>query len=237
MVRTDYTAPYLSARSPVDRVYMGAETNITANVYDTESGINRITLDYTRDDWKSSASINISHIQNGSYVLTIPGQSAGSLVKFRIKALDYVGNVAQVNGSYIVKDRTMITCTTSEEITIDKAIVASGSISPSIANLSIILTFTTPNGTIIERSVRSESDGTYSVSLRPELMGDWHVEARVVGDGLHYPSESQTVAFRVVDTWISRNKTFILAACVGGGGSVGAFFFIRRRRQEEDYEE
>jgi hypothetical protein len=104
MIAGDYTPPSISnvvydpqKPQPNDAV------TVSANVIDTESGVKAVTLLYTtgEDTWTS---LPMSLSMGSNYTATIPKQSDGTIVEFKVKAEDNVGNtVESAVGSYTVK--------------------------------------------------------------------------------------------------------------------------------------
>ena len=232
MVKTDFKPPTIKIQNPVEKVYTGRETTITANVCDEDSGLETVQLDYTRDNWTTWDSLEMAPRQNQTYVATIPGQLAGSTVKYRIRAYDRIGNIAEIKSQFVVKSQTTTSCSVSEEtITIDREATVTGSIEPAIGNVTVMLTFTTPNGTSIKRYAYTLSDGTFSSKLKPDFIGIWSVRANILGDSARDPSGSASVSFVVADTWINQYKMYLIIAAAGGGAAaVGVFIYFRRRR-------
>ena len=172
MVKTDFEAPKLSIQDPTDEAYSGNETAITAYV-DEKYGLEKVLLNYTRDDWITWASIEMSTSQNQTYVGTIPGQPAGTTVKYRILAYDNAGNNAEVGGSYVVKNPTNITCTLSKSVIhYGENITLTGSISNGGATVTLNYTC----GDAVTSKLRStDSNGFFSDTHIPNKTGSWAV--------------------------------------------------------------
>ena len=104
MIVGDYTPPSISnvvydpkKPQPSDAV------TISANVIDTESGVKAVILLYTAGGgtWTS---LPMSLSTGSNYTAAIPKQSDGTIVEFKVKAEDNVGNtVESAVGSYTVK--------------------------------------------------------------------------------------------------------------------------------------
>jgi hypothetical protein len=84
---------------------------VSADITDAESGVKNATLQYTIDnstDWYGasthtvSMSLNMTARPQNSLALsfnaTIPGQSSGTRVRFRVVAYDFAGNNATIDG-------------------------------------------------------------------------------------------------------------------------------------------
>jgi len=322
MVKTDFETPELSIQDSVEAVYSNNEATITVHVED--SGLDTVLLNYTSDDWATSTAIEMTASQNQTYVGTIPGQPAGTTVKYRILASDNAGNIAEAQGSYVVKNPTNISCSlsksviyygenitvtgsishgrttvtlnythggiitskflstdssgfftdayfpdktgswmviaswagnetcfgassgyinftvektpmsitcniTKESITIGGNITITGSVYPIVENLTITLVFTTPNGSIIEQHVYTNSNGTFTASFKPNPIGSWRVQTKLSGDDLRCEAHSELKPFQVKDTWINQYKIYIMGAVAALVAVLVIGFFLRRR--------
>ena len=323
MVKTDFEAPKLSIQDPIEAAYSNNQTVITAYV-DEHSGLKKVLLNYTGDDWATSTAIEMAASQNQTYVGTIPGQPAGITVKYRVLAFDNAGNSVEVQGVYVVKNPTnvtlalsksvihygenitvtgsishgeatvplnytcddivtprllstnssgfftdvyfpnktgswavtvgwegnetcfgasgiyrnftvekttmSITCNVTEEsITIGENITVTGSVYPIVENLNVTLVFTTSNATI-EQYAYTNSNGTFTASFKPNLIGSWRVQTKLDGDDLRCEAYSELKPFRVNDTWINHYGIYIMAAVVAVVAVLVIGFFVRRRR-------
>jgi len=97
----DVTAPLLGipSRVPEGTVQPNQKVEIFVNVTDTESGVKNVTLYYNLNsdqNWtaKPMSYNSTSHVCNA----TIPGQPAGTYVRFKIVAYDKAGNNATRDG-------------------------------------------------------------------------------------------------------------------------------------------
>jgi hypothetical protein len=96
-VKLDLTKPVFSVpvRAPAAEVQPHEPVRISVNVTDEVSGIQNVTLQYSLDSgvtWIAEAmALNVS---TGLYEAGIPGQPAGTLVKYRLTACDWAGNNA-----------------------------------------------------------------------------------------------------------------------------------------------
>lgn len=98
----DSAAPIIDvpSRVPEGDVQPLQEVKISVNVTDTESGVKNASLFYTIHDGATWENITMNYNQSTRlYEAIIPGQEAGTLVKFKIVAYDWVGNNATRNGT------------------------------------------------------------------------------------------------------------------------------------------
>jgi hypothetical protein len=324
MVKTDFEAPKLMIQDPIEATYPNNETVITAYI-DENSGLKKVLLNYTGDDWATWTSMDMTASQNQTYIGIIPGQPAGTIVEYRILAFDNAGNKAEAQGSYTVKNPTNITCSLSESVihygenititgstshggttvtlnyacgddvtsklvstdsdgffsdtylpnktgswavlvywagnetcfgassgymnfTVEKALMSitcnvtrqtitighnitvTGIVYPVVENACVILVFTMPNGSTIEHHAHTDSNGTFTISFKPDTIGFWRVQAKFDGDDLRDEAYSEAQSFRVNDTWINQYMIYIMGAVVGIVAVLVVGFFVWRRR-------
>ncbi len=331
MVKTDFDLPTISLCNATEKAYSGNETLVCAQVEDEKSSIIWVLMNYTTDNWETWYASQMSTSQNTTYIGTIPGQPAGSFVKYMVKASDSAENIATMNGEYVVKNPTNVTFTLSDSVvyggenitvqgwiipggvsvrlnytctdtTISKLVSASsdgffsdeytpteigcwtvsaawsgnetyyevfsdlknftvqkaptsidftiseaaitiggeinisGSISPTLGNMKVELKFTTPEETVIQSDVYTTSDGTFSTTFKPDLVGSWSAEVKLTGDSLRQSATNESKSFAVNDTmintfiaFIDQYKLYILVA-IGVAASVsGVLIYLRRR--------
>ncbi len=179
MIKTDFDAPQLSIKDPVERAYPSDETAIIADVFD-ENDLERVWLTYTGDNWLTSASVDMTEDQNGTYTATIPRQPAGTFVKYKVSAGDVAENRAEVKGNFTVKKPTEIEISLSRYLCqVDEAVEVNGSISHGGAIVTLNYTC---KDTESLRSVRADSNGFFSDLYTPSSFGVWTISASWPGD-------------------------------------------------------
>ena len=105
------------------------------------------------------------------------------------------------------KISTSISCIpSSTSLEIGSIIGISGTITPARSGVIVELSYTMPNETIIGRIVTSSSDGSYSDTYTPTMIGSWSVAASWDGDPLHEGASSSEVGFSV--SQISTSNSF-----------------------------
>jgi len=89
------------SRSPPTGVQPGQSVIVTVNVTDLQSGVRNVTLFYTVDNgttWENETMYSNLQFEY-SYEATIPGQTAGTQVRFKVFASDMLGNNATFDGT------------------------------------------------------------------------------------------------------------------------------------------
>lgn len=90
----------IPSRVPEGDVQPNQEVKVLVNVTDDESGVKNVTLFYTINNGTSWENLTMDFNQSTSlYEATIPGQLAGTWVKFKIVAFDWVGNNSTRDGT------------------------------------------------------------------------------------------------------------------------------------------
>ncbi len=99
----------IPTRTPSGDVQPLQTVKITVNVTDANSGVKNVTLYYTTNNGASWQELAMSYNSGtGLYEATIPGQSAETLVKYKIVAYDNAGNNATRDGEAIYCIYTVI---------------------------------------------------------------------------------------------------------------------------------
>ncbi len=76
MVKTDFDAPELTIVDPVERMTPNNQTRITAHI-EEQCVLEAVTLNYTTDDWGTSAALEMTEPQTRTYNTTILGSQPG----------------------------------------------------------------------------------------------------------------------------------------------------------------
>lgn len=97
----------------------------------------------------------------------------------------------------VSKIESTITVTVSPEtLRKGEAIRVSGSIDPIGANAQVKLTYTSPEGFNLNSTVKTNADGSFSMSYRPDIDGFWSVNASWSGDQ-KYEGDWASTSFEV----------------------------------------
>ena len=130
-------------------------------------------------------------------VALVPGTPC-DLCSFYSKDAYYAENRPKLIISYTApKASSSISCSTSSSsIASGESITVSGSISPPHSDVSVILTYTRPNGTLVTKTVNATA-GSYSDTYVLDMAGAWNVRASWEGDEDHLGATSSTVSFTV----------------------------------------
>jgi len=113
----------------------------------------------------------------------------------------YEGAESNTIAVHVRKTMTELSCFVSKDIiTEGNSIVVSGSIKATLTGKTITLTYKKPNGSTLNRTATTGSDGSYSDSYTPDATGSWSVTASWDGDSAHSGTTSSSKSFIVVTT-------------------------------------
>jgi hypothetical protein len=130
------------------------------------------------------------------------------------------------------KMATEISCSVSKNtITEGDSIVVSGSLSNTLSGKTVTLTYRRPDGSTLNRTVTTGSDGSYSDSYTPDATGSWNVAASWEGDSTHSGATSSLKSFTVTPK--SFIETPLGMATVGGGiiVAIATIVLVLRKRK------
>ena len=131
------------------------------------------------------------------------------------------------------KMATDLSCSVSKNtLTEGDSTVVSGSLSATLSGKTVTLTYKRPDGSTLNRTATTGSDGSYSDSYTPAATGMWSVTASWEGDSMHNGATSSSQSFTVTP------KPFIDTplgmATVGGGITIVviiAIVLVLRKRK------
>jgi len=231
LVKTEFGKASLNPIDPPVRVHPNNETTLTFVSNSTD--LRNATLSYSVNKQTDYTVLNAQLVDNRTCTATIPGQPAGTTVKYKVEATDVFENVLTRSGNYTVKYASQLNLTArTEAISIGENITLNGLITPPDANLTITLVFTSTNGTF-EQTVCTQENGVFTASFRPSTQGSWLVQAAFKGNNILYASSSQSIKFNVnSQSFLSQYAMYIYAGVgAGAGTTIIAFFYIKKRRE------
>ena len=206
IIHTDQTSPELYAIDPIDEASANEFSEVSVYANDNESGIDRVILSYSVDDWQTSEDNIMAQLEPDIFITNIPGQAPGTKVDWNVTALDAVGNEASINGSYLIKLASEISVSaTPEEVVGNIPISVSGTISPAIQDEEITIHYINENKELNKTVVTNEI-GEYSDQFVPEASGTWEIQASWSGGDEYFSAENS--AYVVVEPLTSSLMIF-----------------------------
>jgi hypothetical protein len=224
MIKTEFNVNYLKPYIIPTKAYPNNDTVIAyiSNLAD----IKNATLQYSIDNWKNSTTLEMKIVDGKICKGTIPGQEAGSLINYMVKAYDVLENFLSANGSYMVKyPSTLNISLIGEVIRLGENITVKGHLTPRVKNALITIYFTSTNQSKILIATTME-DGSFEVSMKPETLGKWDVQAEFEGDEFIDGSISQQLTFNVEESPLTKYSIYI--GGMGAAAAIGVVIYIRK---------
>jgi hypothetical protein len=229
LVKTEFGNACLKPVNPPLLVYPDNETALTfvSNMTDLTS----VAFYYSVDDWKNLTALSMELIDNRTSIAVIPGQPAGTTVKYKAEGVDVLENVLTCNGSYTVKYASQLDITLEAgAVLIGENITVTGLITPPSENVSITLIYTSTNGTF-QQTANAIANGTFTASFKPPAEVDWHVQAVFEGNNMLYGSSSPSLKFTVEPPSLFSQYSMYIFAGAGAGIAITAIVYVAKRRE------
>jgi len=174
-------------------------TEETALVYLNAKQIGRTDLWAARIDREYPQVQEPGEVLNGTLLIAAPDEAeVGEMRAYTVSGYIDGELIGGVEIYVVVKLPTTISCAVSPvDVVMGDSVTVSGSISPMVADGAVTLSYGKPDGTTVERTVTTGSDGSYDDSYQPDATGSWSVSASWEGDSTHMSSESSTESFNV----------------------------------------
>jgi hypothetical protein len=110
-------------------------------------------------------------------------------VDYMVKSGDYwlLGETKTLTVSFVVsKIQATVTCSVSpQSVEKGESVDVSGSITPAQENETVALVYKRPNGSMFNRNVTTDAEGSYRESYQPDVEGSWSINASWLGDERH----------------------------------------------------
>jgi hypothetical protein len=226
LVRTEFNNTSLEPLTVPTRAYPDNVTTIayTSNSTDLQNAI----LQYSTNGWRSMNSVGME-ISNRTCEANIPKQTAGTVVSYAVTAKDVLENILNTNGSYLVKYLSTLNLTSVPmETRLGENVTLSGSFTPEIADVPIVIYVSSENET---RQIQSFTlqDGTFVASFKPDTVGAWFVYAEFNGSSSTYDSESLPLTIQVDEPLYTQYSFYILGG-VGAITAIGLVVYVKKSK-------
>jgi len=228
LVKTIFNASLQASIIP-NRLYPN-DTGTVAYL-STQTNLVNATLQYTTNNWANTTTIIMEILgDNRTCRATIPGQIAGTNVFYGITAMDTMTETLVANGSYIVKNPSLLNITlTHQKITLGDNITVIGQMVPQTGGIPITVYFDSGND--------SEStlcftlgDGSFTASFTPNATGIWEVQASFSEDSSAYGSMSQQLSAGVEPPSFLAQYALYIGVGVGAAAAGSAVFMLYLRK-------
>lgn len=218
-------------------------TNVTVTYF----WLNNSALNNTALDYVTANNTILNHTSNDAVISRVvstdssgifddvyPLKRTGKWIVFAIwnGSETFFGTTSDYKKFTVNKINMSITCNImSESITIGDNITTTGLVYPILENLTVTLIFTTANDTV-EQKAYTNSNGTFSLSWKPDLKGLWRAYANIAENASISAAFSNVTSFTVNDTFLNQYMLYIIGGVSGAAGISVVGFIIRRRRYE-----
>jgi len=149
---------------------------------------------------------------------TVTGVAAEFQYEKRVMSGSYTTTIIEsliVQNSNIWNIKTELSCSASKAtITQGESIVVSGSLNVTLSGKTVTLTYRKPDGSTINRTITTGSDGSFSDSYTPDTTGSWSVTASWAGDYTYKGATSSSQSFMV--NAVPFIETLLGMATIGG---------------------
>ncbi len=186
--------------------YVSNSTNLTA-----------ATLEYSANNWSNLTTVAMDIVEGKTCNASIPEQTAGTNVSYRIRASDQLENILSAAGNYSVKYETALNMTLDRKpVHIGENMTLKGIVTPELGQVFISVMFSGTNETKTIKAL-TLANGSFVASLQAENVGTWQVQAIYDGNNSYYASASTSLTVKVEEQpFLARFGLYI------GGGTIGA---------------
>jgi hypothetical protein len=238
LVKTIFNATLQPSIVP-SRLYPN-DTSIVAYI-STSADLVNATLQYSTNNWANITTIPMTILaDNRTCRVTIPGQIAGTNVAYGIEATNLLRDVLVANGSYTVKNPSLLNITlVRETVTLGENITVKGYLIPQTNDLPITVYFNSGNdsGTTLCYTL---ADGSFTASFTPDATGAWTVQAGFSENTSIYQSMSQQLMADVQEPSFLAQYSLYIGLGVGAAAVASAVMMLylkkwRGRVVEEEW--
>jgi hypothetical protein len=228
MLKTTFGNESLLPVAAPKRAFAGNETELSYS--SISNSLERATCFYTANNWTDQSSISMS-IDNNTCSTTIPGQEAGSIVQYRIEAVDSLRNILQTSGNYTVKMQSTINYgIISENIRFGENITVNGVLSP-VTNASIVrldILGANFNKTL---SCAIASNGTFEATFKPPNSGNYSITATSLETPVAFGVDGPEFIFSVAEQPLYLKYSIPIIGVIVASSVVGGLLYFFKFRE------
>jgi hypothetical protein len=196
MLKTQFENESISPIVAPKTAIAGNTTEISYS--STSNSLNHATCFYTINNWTTQNKTSMS-VVNHTCSTILPKQQAGSIVQYKIEAIDSFQNVLTASGIYTVKMQPSLDVSLiAEEIRFGENISVTGVLSPLINNSTVKLQVLGPNfNQTLDCNINH--DGTFEANFKPPKSGNYSIVATSPETPIYFGADSQELCFSVVE--------------------------------------
>ena len=229
LMKTDFENQTLTPLTAPDRVFPGNQTKISYT--SGKDTLKSAQLSYTVDNWTSTETVDMI-VNNQTINATIPGQTSGSLVQYKINATDLLENTLDASDNFTVKEQPTLNITVvKDEVKLGENITITGNLTPSSNDSVVQVQFADTNSTQTVNCTTSDN-GTFVASFKPGTSGLWAILAVSPESATSFICYSPQLTALVAEPPIYvRYSLFITIALVAVVAVGGVVYFVRFREK------
>ena len=171
-------------------------------------------------------------VSNQTCNATLPGQIAGSTVKYRINAVDTLQNSMTAQGNYTVKKPETLNITVAAgKVQLGENVTVNGVLTPASNDSVVSVQFSQSNSTKTVNCL-ADGNGTFTASFKPDVSGQWAATATCAETQTAYRADSQPVMVTVTEPPLYiKYSLFIIIGLLVTMAAGGAVYFLRIRNR------
>ncbi|HLN88790.1 MAG TPA: hypothetical protein VK253_01880 [Candidatus Binatia bacterium] len=188
-------------------------------------------LSYTTNNWTSVARLDMS-ISNQTCNATIPGQTAGKVVQYRVDASDVLKNNMTATGNYTVKQQIALNISAVKDpIKLGENITVTGKMTPNDNSSRVKVQFYSSNSTQTLNCTVSQN-GTFMATYKPGTSGLWAVSATSPETQTSWRVDSEQLALTVSEPpFYVKYSLYIALGLIAASAVGGAVWFLKFREK------
>jgi hypothetical protein len=227
MLKTQFGNTSMTSLVTPSRVYPDAPAKIS--YISNNASLQTAQLSYTTDNWNSTTSVNMA-ISNQTCNATLPGQTVGSFVQYRIDACDVLNNNMTATGNYTVKAQSTLNISAVKDpIRFGENITITGNITPSGNNSNVEVQFSSSNSTQIVDATFAQN-GNFTASFKPDSWGAWSVSATIPETQSSWRCDSEPLTVTVNEPPIYvKYSLYIIIGLAAASAVGGVVWFLKFR--------
>ncbi len=172
MLKTHFSNESLSQIVAPKTVFADNATEIS--YFSNSNSLEFATCYYSLNNWVTQTTLSMS-VFNHTCSAVIPPQVAGSIVQYKIEAIDSLNNILKTSGNYTVKMTSNIDFSLiKEKIRLGENITVNGILIPmtNASTVKLLIFGLDFNKTL---SCKIQSDGTFGASFQPQNSGNYSI--------------------------------------------------------------
>ena len=229
MLKTQFGNTSMTPLVIPTRVY--PDTPAKISYLSNNASLQTAQLSYTTNNWTSTTNVDMA-ISNQTCNATLPGQTAGSIVQYRINACDVLNNNMTATGNYKVKAQPTLNINVIKDpIRLGENITITGKITPNDNNSKVKVQFSTSNSTQTVNATVTQN-GNFTANFKPDSSGAWSVSATVPETQSSWRCDSEPLTITVNEPPIYvKYSLFIIIGLVVASAVGGAVWFVKFREK------